>query len=69
MQLPASKVDKPAVRAASDTMFKLSGSFKKPGTPQDDRFEPLLQLVRVSSALVKYAYPLDGTGASSMECN
>lgn len=45
-QLPASKVDKAAVKAASDSVFKLSGSFKKPGAPQDDRFEPLIQPVR-----------------------
>ena len=44
-QLPASKVDQAAVKAASDSVFKLSGSFKKPGAPQDDRFEPLIQPV------------------------
>jgi len=45
-QLPASKVDQVAVKAASDSVFKLSGSFKKPGAPEDDRFEPLIQPVR-----------------------
>ena len=49
-QLPASKVDKAAVKAASSAVFKLSGSFKKPGAPQDDRFEPLIE--PVSSALL-----------------
>ena len=44
-QLPASKVDKAAVKAASTAVFKLSGSFKKPGAPQDDRFEPLIEPV------------------------
>ncbi|CAK0740516.1 hypothetical protein CVIRNUC_001256 [Coccomyxa viridis] len=44
-QLPASKVDKAAVKAASSAVFKLSGSFKKPGAPQDDRFEPLIEPV------------------------
>ena len=37
------------MKAASDSVFKLSGSFKKPGAPQDDRFEPLLQPVSAYS--------------------
>ena len=33
------------MKAASTAVFKLSGSFKKPGAPQDDRFEPLIEPV------------------------
>lgn len=50
-QLPASKVDQAAVKAASNSVFKLSGSFKKPGAPQDDRFEPLVQPVSALHSL------------------